>query len=105
MLIKALEPQLQIHAVRQDQLRLLRAFDIARGGLVFVNFRARFGDGGDLCGIPRYVFRHISDNGKSGDDLELFSRQRAGCGRGHKQRAEQQTLQSLPWMHRRSLLR
>ncbi|CDL32545.1 hypothetical protein [Enterobacter hormaechei] len=54
---------------------------------------------------PATFFRHISDNGKSGDDLELFSRQRARGGRGHEQRAEQQTLQSLPWMHRRSLLR
>jgi hypothetical protein len=101
MLVKALEPQLQVHAVSQDQLRFLRALDIPRRGLIFMDLGTRFGNGGDFCGIARHVFRHIGDNGKGGDNLELFSRLRACGGRGNDKRAEQQTLQSLQWVHRR----
>ncbi|MOA01875.1 hypothetical protein D3C78_1213010 [compost metagenome] len=44
MLEETLEPQLQIHAIRQNQLRLLRAFDVAGRRLIFVDFCARFGN-------------------------------------------------------------
>ncbi len=96
MLIKALKPEFEIHTIRQNQLCFLRAFDIARRGLILMDFSARFGNRCHFCGVSRHVFRHISDNSKGGYDLELFSRQRARRGAGYEQCAEQQTLQSLP---------
>ncbi|MNE12437.1 hypothetical protein D3C80_1052360 [compost metagenome] len=105
MLEETLEPQLQVHAIRQNQLCILRAFDVAGRGLVFVDFCARFGNRGDFRGVPRDVFRHISNDGKRGDHPEFFSRQCPGGAHRREQYAEQHLFKSLPWSHRESLLR
>ena len=44
VLIKTGEPQFEVETVGENKLRPLRAFDIARRRLIFVNFRARLGD-------------------------------------------------------------
>ena len=45
MLVKALEPQFQIHTIGENQLCPLRTFNIARGRLILMNFCTRLGYG------------------------------------------------------------
>ena len=45
MLVKALEPQFQIHTIGENQLCLLRTFNIARGRLILMNFCTGLGYG------------------------------------------------------------
>ena len=46
----------------EDQLRPLRAFDIAGRGLVIMDLRARFSNGAHVGGVAGHVLRHIGDN-------------------------------------------
>ena len=65
------KPRLQIQPVPQHQLRALRARQIARRGLVFVNFRAGPGDGLHLRRIARHIAGHVGNHGERGHHLEF----------------------------------
>ncbi len=89
MLIKTGKPPFEIKPIAEDQLRPLRAFDIAWRGLVIVDLRARFGDGADDGGVAGHVLRHIGDNREGSDNPEFLLR--GGRRRGQQsQRAGQQ---------------
>ncbi len=89
MLIKTGKPPFEIKPIAEDQLRPLRAFDIAGRGLVIMDLRARFSNGADDGGVAGHVLRHIGDNREGGDNPEFLLRR--GRRRGQQsQRAGQQ---------------
>ncbi|MPM90078.1 hypothetical protein SDC9_137194 [bioreactor metagenome] len=72
ILVEAGKPQLQIQTVREDQLRPLRSLNVARSGLILMNFRAGFGDRTDVGRLTRHVLRHVRNDREGGNDIELL---------------------------------
>ena len=95
---KLAEPHFQIEAVPQDQIRILRRDEIARRGLVIVDFSAGLGDGFDHRRIARHVARHIRNDGEAGDHFEAaIAALSAACGkRGGKGHAQSQAQDLAP---------
>ncbi|MNI44028.1 hypothetical protein D3C73_983790 [compost metagenome] len=85
MLVEAGKPQFQIETVGEDQLCALCAFNVARRGLIFVNFSPRLGNGADLGCVTRHVARHIGNHRKGGDHLKFFLRR---CRRQRQRRQD-----------------
>ena len=55
MLIKTGKPPFEIKPIAEDQLRPLRAFDIAGRGLVIMDLRARFSNGAHVGGVAGHA--------------------------------------------------
>ncbi|QTK79242.1 Cobalamin Biosynthesis Protein CobN [Agrobacterium tumefaciens] len=69
---KLLKPQFQIEPIAQDQVRLAGLENIARRGLVVVNFGARLGDALHVRRPARHIARHIGDDGEGRHDHGFF---------------------------------
>ena len=100
VLIKAGEPQFKVQAVGEDQLRALRAFDIAGRRLIFMDLGSRFGDGADVGGVARDVLRHIGDHREGGNHFKFLLCLDGGDGQQRQRGGKHQMLQGWQVQHK-----
>ena len=74
VLEELLEPELEIQAVPQDQLGIMRLQDVARRRLIVVDLGAGLGDRFDDGGVAGDVCGHVGDHREGGDGLEFLLR-------------------------------
>ncbi len=99
VLEELLEPLLEVHAVPQHQVSVLRFDDVARAGLVAMDFGARLRDGFHDRGVARNVAGDVGDDGEGGDDLELVLRKGRPVDRARRAaRPGQQTDGDQAWI-------
>ena len=74
VLEELLKPELEVEAVPQDQLGIMRLQDIAWRRLVVVDLSSRLGDRFNDGGVTRNVLCHVCNYRERGDCLEFLLR-------------------------------
>ena len=83
------EPQLEVEAIPQDEVGLLRPHDVAGRRLVVVDLGVRLGDRFHLGGVAGDVSGDVGNHREGRHHLELFVLSRLGRTCGERQQDRQ----------------